>query len=259
MIEGFYTAVSTMAAKMAKQQIIGNNLANLNTVGFKQDIPQAQQFDNLLLFALRRNSGVGPIDNADAFVGKTGGGLELLPSALDLTDGPVTQTNRPLDLAIIGRGFFRLRGNDGAETFMRAVAFDRDVDGTLVNRLGEAVLDVNGAPISLADGTIRVLTNGQMLLDGQAVAQLAIFDLPDGSDWKKAGNAHFRPANSTDVPEQIVTPNMLQGFLEQSNVDTEFQMAEMLSAFRVYETAQSLIQMEDETIAQAIREVGRVQ
>ncbi len=49
MIEGYYTAVSTMAAMMAEQQIIGNNLANLNTVGFKQDIPQAQQFDDLLL------------------------------------------------------------------------------------------------------------------------------------------------------------------------------------------------------------------
>jgi flagellar basal-body rod protein FlgG len=142
---------------------------------------------------------------------------------------------------------------------MRAGAFDRDVEGTLVNRLGESVLDVNGDAISIADGDIRVLTNGQLLLDGQVVAQLAIFDLPDGSDWKKTGNAHFQPAESSDVPEQIVSPNILQGFLEQSNVDTEFQMAEMLSALRVYETAQALIQMEDETIVQAIREVGRVQ
>ena len=202
---------------------------------------------------------MGSIQSTSAFVGRIGGGLELLPSALDLTDGPITQTNRSFDLAIIGRGFFKLRQSDGTDAFVRSGAFDRDVEGTLISRLGEAVLDVNGEPISLADGRTRVLTNGQILLNGEAVAQLAIFDLPAGSDWKKSGNAHFQPTAASGTPEQIVSPHILQGFLEQSNVDAEFQMAEMLSALRVYEAAQSLVQMEDETIASAIREVGRVQ
>ena len=258
MLEGYYSAVTAMAAMVAEQQIIGNNLANINTVGYKQDIPQSQQFDKLLLLALRRDRGVGAVERASAIVGRAGAGLELLPVAVDLTDGPVAQTNRPLDLAIIGNGFFRLRGANGEDTYMRAGAFDIDVEGTLVNRFGEALLDVDGNTISVGNGDLRILTDGQLLLNGQLFAQLALFDLPEGSDWKKIGGSHFAPAGPTDTPVPTQSLHVLQGFLEQSNVDAEFQSAEMLSTLRLYEAAQALLRMQDESLAQAVREVGRV-
>lgn len=247
-----------MAAMLAEQQIIGNNLANLNTIGYKQDIPQSDQFEEVLLFTLRRGRGLGAVESASALAGKIGTGLELLPVALDLTPGALAQTKRPLDFALAGDGFFRLRQADGAETYSRTGTFDLDVNGTLVNRLGEAVLDLNGQPITLPAGDVIVRTDGAVLVAGQQVAQLAVVDLPQGADWKKVGLSHFAPVDSAQVPQPVASPRVFQGFLEQANVDAEFQMVEMLSVLRIYEAAQAIVQMEDESMSQAVREVGRV-
>lgn len=88
MIGGYYTAVSAMAAMMAEQQIIGNNLANLNTIGYKQDIPQETEFERILFNALVPRSALGKMSEATGPVGRIGTGVELLPTDLDLTTGP---------------------------------------------------------------------------------------------------------------------------------------------------------------------------
>jgi len=258
-IEGYYTAASAMAAMLAEQQIIGNNLANLNTVGYKQDVPRSSQFEEVLLLALRRDPPIGAVQARHDTVGTLGTGVELLPVVLDLTPGPIRETGRALDLAIPDVGFFRLLGADGQDRFARAGAFDRDVDGTVVNRQGEKLLDVNGQPIVLGEGTISILSDGSIFLDGNLVTQIALTDLPEGQDWKKSGLSHFEPVAVSQVPDQVQSPRMLQGFLEQANVDSEFQMVEMLSVLRVYEAAQVILKTEDESIAQAVREVGRVE
>lgn len=259
MIKGYYTAVSAMAAMLAEQQIIGNNLANLNTIGYKQDVPQSEQFEQVLLFTLRRDRGLGAIQAADGIAGEVGSGIELLPVALDLTPGTVSQTGRPLDMALVAGGFFQLRQADGTQTYTRAGAFDLDVNGLLVNRLGEAVLDVNGQSISIGAGDIIVRSDGVIFVNGAQAAQVAIVDLPPGEEWKKVGLSHFKPVHADQSPQQVSTPRMLQGYLEQANVDAEFQMVEMLSVLRIFEAAQALVQMEDESLSQAVREVGRVQ
>ena len=93
MIGGYYTAVSAMAAMMAEQQIIGNNLANLNTIGYKQDIPQETEFERILFNALVPRSALGKMSEATGPVGRIGTGVELLPTDLDLTTGPLIPTH----------------------------------------------------------------------------------------------------------------------------------------------------------------------
>ena len=258
MIEGYYAAVSAMSAMMAEQQIIGNNIANLNTVGYKQDIPQETEFERILFNALGPRSAMGNVSESTGSVGRLGAGIELLPTALDLTTGPLVTTDRPLDLALPNNGFFRVLDTTGESIYIRAGTFIRDTNGTVVTPQGEKLTDINGDPITLAPGDVRVHTDGSVYLNDQFVAQVSVFDLPAGEAWRKVGLLHFQPHNPESEPEQLVNPGILQGFLEQSNVDPDQQMVEMMSVLRIYEAAQATLSMTDETIAQAVREVGRV-
>ncbi len=258
MIGGYYTAVSAMAAMMAEQQIIGNNIANLNTVGYKQDIPQETEFERILFNALGPRSALGNIAQASGPIGRLGTGLELLPTALDLTTGPLVATNRPLDLALPNNGFFRVLDASAQPIYIRAGTFLRDSNGTIVTPQGEILTDTNGDPITLGPGTVVIRTDGSIFLDEQPVARIAIMDLPDGEAWRKVGLLHFMPHNPTAQPEPLASPGLLQGFLEQSNVDPERQIVEMMSVLRIYEAAQATLGMTDESMSQAVREVGRV-
>lgn len=258
MIQGYYAAVSAMSAMMIKQQIIGNNIANLNTVGYKQDIAQATDFDRVLFKALGARSALGNITESSGIVGQMGTGIEILPTTLDLTTGPLVPTDRPLDLALPNGGFFRVIDVDGDPTYVRAGTFLRDGNGTVVTPQGEILTDTNGDPIALGSGAIIVRNDGGVFLDEELVAQIAVFDLPDGQPWRKVGLLHFQPHDPAAEPELLADPGILQGFLEQSNVDPEKQMVEMMSVLRVYEGAQSTLGILDETMAQAAREVGKV-
>jgi len=179
MIGGYYTAVSAMAAMMAEQQIIGNNLANLNTIGYKQDIAQGTEFERIFFNALRPRSALGNISESTGPAGRIGTGIELLPSALDLTTGPLVTTDRPLDLALPNNGFFRVLDATGQPVYIRSGTFMRDVNGAIVTPQGEFLTDIDGDPITLGPGVVVIRTDGSIFLDEQFVARIAIFELPD--------------------------------------------------------------------------------
>lgn len=180
MIGEYYIAVSAMAAMMAEQQIIGNNLANLNTVGYKQDIPQATEFERILFNALGPRSALGEVSATTGPVGRLGTGIELLPAALDLTTGPLVTTDRPLDLALPNNGFFRLLDAAGEFIYTRTGTFLRNSNGAIVTPQGEILTDVNGDPITLGAGPIQIRDDGNVYLNDQLVAQIAIVELPNG-------------------------------------------------------------------------------
>jgi flagellar basal-body rod protein FlgF len=258
MIEGYYAAVSAMSAMMAEQQIIGNNIANLNTIGYKQDIAQETEFERILFRAVGTRTTIGQAEESGNAIARLGTGIELLPTALDLTTGPLVTTDRPLDLALPNSGFFRVLDAAGEATYVRAGTFMRDTNGTVVTPEGEALTDIEGEPILLGPGAVVISDDGSIRLDEQFVAQIAIVDLPDGLPWRKVGRGHFQPHDPTAQPELLASPGVLQGYLEQSNVNPDQQVVEMMSVLRVYEAAQSILGMADEGIAQAVREVGRV-
>ncbi len=258
MIGGYYTAVSAMAAMMAEQQIIANNLANLNTIGYKQDIPQENEFERILFNALVPRSALGKMSEATGPVGRIGTGVELLPTDLDLTTGPLVPTHRPLDLALPNSGFFRVLDSTGPPIYTRAGTFLRDSNGTLVTPQGEILTDIDGDPITLGPGAVVTRADGSIYLNDQLVSSIAIMDLSDGEAWRKVGLLHFMPHNPEAEPEQLASPGLLRGFLEQSNVDPDSQVVEMMSVLHIYKAAQATLSMTDESISQAVHEAGRV-
>ena len=156
MIRGIYTAAAGLATAQLRLGVVSNNIANMQTAGYKQDrLPDdVTKSIDLQRYATSPNGqGVGSIT--------LGPGVGL--SQLDLSAGPMQETSNPLDLAIGGSGFFATQAPDGTVRYTRDGGFHQDVDGSLRARDGSSVLDSNGQPITLppnsaiavaADGTI---------------------------------------------------------------------------------------------------------
>ncbi len=259
MTTGQYAAISTMAAMQSAQHAISNNIANLGTPGFKQDVPQTGEFNSIFVSLLDVRVGLGQVDTATEIVGSTGSGTELLPMVLDLSQGGLRETSRDLDVALTGPGMFVLELADGSQGYTRNGAFRLDADRTLVDQLGRPVLTTADTPITLPVGTVAVASDGSMTSEaGTALGQLAVVDLPDGATWRKVGDNQFVPDDPTTVVAAVADPQVQQRFLEDSNVEPVAQYAEMLSVLRVFQAASSLLTTLDSLTETTATSVGQV-
>ncbi|MER3458405.1 MAG: flagellar biosynthesis protein FlgF, partial [Chloroflexota bacterium] len=176
MIRGLYSAASALVAGLFRQELIAQDLANINTPGYKAASTRLSDFATMLL--ARLPGGIGPATP----LGRLTHGVQTSAAITDFSPGPVQATGQPLDLAIQGEGFFRLRTPDG-ERFTRDGRFSLDANGQLVNVNGHPVLGTNGQPIRLSSGQVRVDPNGTIYLNDQPAGQigLAVFADPTAS------------------------------------------------------------------------------
>ncbi len=255
---GEYAAISTMAAAQAAQLAISNNFANVTTPGYKQDIPQTEQFNDIFVSLLDVQVGIGDVDTSTVIVGSTGGGTELLPMLLDLTQGSMRATGRELDIALAASGFLALQKSDGTTAYTRNGSLRLAIDRSLIDQFGDSILDAAGTPIIIPAGQFTFNSNGTITTATGGSIALAIVDLPVGASWEKAGDNRFVPADPTIVPAQVADPQLRQGFLEQSNVEATDQFARMLSNMRLFEAASSLLSILDEISQTTASSVGSV-
>lgn len=240
-----FRALSTVATGLAAQQtnmdVISNNLANVNTTGFKRG--QAQ-FESLLY-----QNQIQP--------GAQSTNSTLYPSGLDLgtgvrvadikkiqAQGNLKQTQNPLDLAINGSGFFQIRMPDGQTAYTRDGAFQIDQNGQLVTADGYAVVPGLTIPNSATsvtigtDGTVSVTLPGSNQAQQIGQLQLASFVNPQG--LQPQGSNLFLRTNASGAP-QVGPPQtnglgaVRQGFLEQSNVNIVDSMVNLISSQRAYQ------------------------
>jgi flagellar basal-body rod protein FlgF len=250
MIRGIYTAAAGLATAQLRLGVVSNNIANAQTPGYKQDqLPEdLGKAIDLQRFATDPNG--NPI-----------GSIQLGPkvgvSQLDLTAGPLQETSNPLDLAIGGSGFFATQASDGTTRYTRDGGFHADTDGTLRARDGSTVLDTGGQPIVLPPNSdVAIAADGTVLASGNQVAQLQLVDFAAGTQLTKVGNGMFTaPAGALPTPTNGV--QLYQGYLEGSNVDMTESMVQTMNLVRAYEANQKLMQMQDETLKQAVNEVGK--
>jgi flagellar basal-body rod protein FlgF len=247
MIKGIFSSGAGMQPRMMRLEVISNNLANINTVGFKRD--------NLFVEILK-NKGV------DMAQGK--GELSGLNAKqfTDFTEGSLNQTNNQLDLAIVGDGFFTVDTPQGIR-YTRNGNFMLTLDGTLVTNQGYPVLSTGGKiqlpdVNKLAQGDIAINEAGEIMVDKKPVAKLRLATFDDMTTLKKDKSTCFY----TDSPEQSANLNsnktsVRQGFLEESNVDGIDEMVVMIELGRSFESDQKAVQSQDETLQRAM-EVGRV-
>ncbi|MFZ0706007.1 MAG: flagellar hook basal-body protein [Candidatus Korobacteraceae bacterium] len=206
MNNGLYAACAGLLARTQALDLAANNLANVNTGGFKGQVPR---FASLLAGA-----GTGRVSNA-VFRAVDEFGV-LGESRLDLQQGPIEQTGNDLDFAIQGSGYFALQNPQGGRLYTRNGAFHINRQSQLTTADGSLVLGSQG-PILLPPGKLAVSAGGIISVDGAVAGQLQVVDFASGTDLTPQGAATFSAPAGAERPSNAV--NVVQGALEGSNVD----------------------------------------
>lgn len=256
MIRALWTAASGMQAQQLNMDVVANNLANVNTAGFKKS---RADFHDLMYQNLKTTG--APSTSTTQTVGiQVGLGTKAAAVTKLFTAGNFAQTGNELDIAIEGDGFFQIRLADGTTGYSRAGAFKKDNQGRIVNSDGyplipETVIPSNATKINVGnDGTVSVLQAGQLTTTTIGNIQLATFSNPSG--LSSMGHNIYQNTDSsgsanTGTPGQNGIGVTTQGVLEMSNVSVMEEMVNMIVGQRAYEVNSKAVQASDEMLQQA--------
>jgi len=244
MIQGFYTAGSGLMAQQTHLDTIAHNLANLNTTGYKGLSPR---FGELLYTTVEKPGGGDQNVNL-----QNGTGVQVNAIARSFQQGSLEETNRSLDLAIEGDGFFTVLDRYSNEVqYTRDGSFQLSVeeDGAyLVTSQGDYVLDMDGNPIVLEEGAdFQVDASGAIFMDDEDTGLslgLVRFENPHGLE--ALGENRYRWTEESGEILPMDTGLVKQGFLERSNVDLIREMTRMIQAQRNYQLSARALRTADE-------------
>lgn len=230
---GLIESVETLLNQEQRLNQVTNNLANVDTPGFKKE---TVTFDEMLYQANRSRQRVGKGLRIDTIH----------------QQGVVQKTDAPFDLAISGDGFFKVETPAGVR-YTRAGNFQRNNEGLLVTANGYPVLGEAG-PVTITGAKVDVASDGRLYVDGVQVNRLTVVTA-DPKALKKEGENLFR---LVDGAAEEASPNsqLMQGHLEKSNVNTVTEMTEMIDLYRAYEGQQKMIQAVDSLDTLAVSKVG---
>ena len=252
MSESLYIAASGMHAQQLNIDVIANNLANVNTTAFKKS---RVEFEDLMYREILKSNGlVGDAQNSHA----VGVGAGISNTSKVFSMGEVKKTERPLDLAVQGDGFYEVVLPDGSYGYTRSGSFHVNGDGYLVNNDGYVVSPLVQIPgdteqvIISPDGTVRVQVSGEEELFESGRIELAKFVNPAGLN-PKGDNLYLPTEQSGDalysVPGEDGAGVVAQGFLEASNVTLVEELTSLILAQRAYEINSKVVQASDEMMS----------
>ncbi len=264
-IKGLFTALSGAMAQTQKIDTIANNIANVNTTGFKKD----QQTFGEYLTSYEKEPQVIQVPRVTAsiesFYDMNGGDKSFVDSTGTYTNfeqGSLKFTGGKLDLALDGAGFFEVSTPAGVQ-LTRAGNFTIDGNGQLVTKDGNAVLLEGDGPAE--QRTVRFSGSGKgyisdagEVFDGtQNLGKISVLNVSNPDSLQKVGNNNysFKSNLPADVT-QVKTPSLKQGFLETSNVNIVNEMTDMIMAQRVFEGTQKAIHVYDQMADKLINVVG---
>ncbi|MBP3607890.1 MAG: flagellar basal-body rod protein FlgF [Treponema sp.] len=250
MIRGWYIGSSGMNAQQNRLDAISNNLANVDTAGYKKDITVSKSFSELLL---RRTEADGVYQNsfgsADVapIIGKLGLGVETNENFTDFEQGSFRSTNSNTDLALSGNGFFAVQTPNG-ERYTRNGNFLLGKEGLLVTKDGYPLMGENGY-IRIEDSNITINEDGMIYSkSGDFIDRVKVVRFDNERYLKKMGNSLWTSndiSGDAYIAEGNERPKMMQGYMETSNVNVVNEMVKMIEVNRAYEANQKTIQSED--------------
>jgi len=261
MIRALYSSSTGMQAQQMTLDTIANNLANVNTTGFKGSRVDFQD----LLYNTVRTPGTAGTQGTTVPTGiQVGHGARPVATQRILTQGDFQQTENPLDLSIEGDGFFQVTRPDGTIAYTRSGAFKKDGTGRVVTSDGfllspNLVIPPDARSVTIgSDGTVSITTAGQANAQQIGTLQIAQFVNPAG--LLAVGRNLLTPTAASGAAI-VGTPGvnglgtLTQGFLEMSNVKVVDEMVAMITSQRAYEANSKAIQTADEmlTIANNLR------
>lgn len=264
MIRGLYTSGWSMLANQKKLDVITNNMANVNTSAFKKDTVVFEAFPDLLI--QRINDTESPL-NLSNRVGKMQYSSDVGEVYTYYTQGQFNQTGNSMDLAIsddntgdaLTPAFFSIglvdpQTGEYSEYYTKDGAFVLNANNQLVTKDGNYVLGQNG-PITLVSGDFSVDARGNIVQNGVVVDKLRITQFTDATKLRKYGDNLIQNEGSETAD---FSGTIMQGYLEQSNVNVVTEMVDMITVMRAYEANQKILQAQDETLDKVVNEVGVV-
>lgn len=252
MIRGIYTAATGMLVQELKADTITNNLANINTPGYKKDQAVLSSFPQVLL---QRIDAIQGSQKGAKPIGYFSYGAMVDQLVVDWSAGILEETGNPLDLAINGEGFFTVETEEGLAV-TRNGAFQVDAEGYLVNSHGQHVLGTSG-PIFLGTSDFQVASDGTITIEGEYVDRLLITQVANLQGLRKGGHDLYyltAEAQAQELEPQQV--KVQQGYLEKPNINVVNEIIDLLAVRRVYEACQKVIQAQDEVLAKGASEIG---
>ncbi len=267
MVKGLYTAYTGMVEEQRRLDVLSNNLANADTNAYKKEGTVNKSFADELAIKIK--------DSSDYYIPKGLGdislGVKVGETYTDYSQGNFRVTDSKYDVALDGDGFFAISfTNKQGETsvkYTRDGAFAVNTAGYLVTKDGDYVLNQNGA--MTGNGTAASFiqldpnqdftideTNGNIIQNGQVIAQLGVVDVADYNYIMKYGENLY----DLQAGAQVIASNakINQGILETSNVNVVKEMVDMITITRAYEAGQKVIQTIDTTLDKAVNQVGKV-
>ncbi|MBN1301123.1 MAG: flagellar hook-basal body protein [Melioribacteraceae bacterium] len=235
MIKGIFMAGRSLHSGNQHIEVVANNIANINTSGFKKEAPFTQLLDEA--------------------------GNLVIRQVTDYKQGELTHTGNPLDIAIKGEGFFTVETENG-EMLTRDGRFTVSQEGFLVNVNGDKVLGKDGeisfsANIFDNESTITVTKNGEILAGKNIIDELKIVKPEDLKSLEKAGNNYFTSLNGDYMEVEEGEFELSQGYLESSNVNPVEEMENMIRLNTDYQSSYKIMNQLDESLKNA-NQIGRV-
>lgn len=255
---GLYLSASGVLTNMYRQDVFANNLANVETFGFRPDRPEVLQ---------RAPASAGNelgFDLSHDLLDRLGGGAHAGPQSIDFSQGSLRSTGQPLDAALTdAHEFFVVEVRDLAGGtrigLTRDGRFSRNAQGELVTQAGHRVLGPGDQPIRLPEGPATLDGRGQLMLDGQVLGQLQITHVAGGAGLEKRGqNLLGFKVGAGDRRQAVTTPVLKAGFVEASGTNPIAAMVAMTSAAKAATSNARLIEYHDRLMDQAVNTLGRI-
>lgn len=251
MVRGWYIGASGMNAQQNRLDAISNNLANVDTTGYKKDIPVSKAFSELLVRRTRADGVYAFSDGSGdiaPIVGKLGLGVETNELYTDFEQGSFKSTEANTDMALNGEGFFAVQTPMG-ERYTRNGNFLLGKEGILTTKEGYPLLGENG-PVRLDNDKFKVNDDGMIYTaeDNQLVDRIKIVRFDNERYLQKVGSSLYKDTDITGaayIAEGNERPSVLQTYTETSNVNIVNEMVSMIEVNRAYEANQKSIQSED--------------
>lgn len=259
MVKGLYTAYTGMIQQEKRMDVLSNNMANVETNGFKKEGATAQSFDSMLAFKIK--------DATEGYrtakrIGYNNPGVKIGEGYTDFSQGPLKETGNTYDLALTDKGFFKIeftnKSGDTSVKYTRDGNFTVTQDGYLVTQDGDFVLNKDGkhVKVSTIAGDTAINTSGQIIQDGKVVDQIAITDFEDYNYLTRYGENLFEAEKG--ATEKEAAASVYAGFLETSNISIVSEMVDMITLSRAYETNQKVITTIDGTLDIAANQLGKL-
>ena len=231
-----YTTLTRQSGLMHEMQVVANNIANISTTGFRREGVIFEEY-------------IAPVQDGPSLSMASGNAR-----VVDLTQAGLSQTNAAFDFAIQGEGFFQIETPDG-ERLTRAGSFTPSPNGELVTNDGYRLLDQGGAPVFIPPNArnLAVAQDGTISADGAPIARIGLWQPSDPLSLQHQSGTLF----SAKGIEPAEGGTILQGYLEDSNVNPVMEIARMIEVQRAYELGQSFMDQEDKRMRGVIETLGR--